>query len=926
MQKISLNGIWDIRIDPEENGLAECWAAEPIKAETQLVVPGCVQQLDFYNEQFPAIHDKRNSFLGTYFLEKIVPLSKEQVAQRVRLCFQGVLPTSHLWINGVYVNKNIMGLNQVYLDITEYIKEGDNRITVAITEQYTSLVLGMRYNETAWSGIFSEPYIEIGGAMRIIDEYISFKDGVAAVCGSIINDGDDFAGTIDITVDKISVSAKVEIKNGETQEFSVPVDVKGLPRWSYRNPALVDVKIACAGTEKTFKTGVREITTTKERILINGEPTFFKGTGSEYFSPTICPVTQRELLLQRYNAIKAYGFNFFRCHTHVPTEEEMCIADELGVMLCVEFGLITNFNKTLPYDLGLDMWKNFIRQSRKHPSIVIYCGGNEGSQFLVDNQIYRNRAKMCYKLVKENTNNQLCIVTFGMQSEVPEIPNDFETPHLWSENFKWAYDGLTDIPWDDLARINKDKPCVIHEYGKFGVWPSRKEEADTTLPLGIKPDFATQAYDWLKRNGLEHLEDKLVKNSRKFTNRIDRTILEDARRQPYVSGYALWTFFRRTFCNAGLSDDLGINLNGDTEMFKNGCNAEVAILMERGFLDRAIPCNIEQSVGITISNFSEGTTDGTLKIALTCDGKEITSTSLNCKLDAGVTEEQTKFVFNVPKEYNKKKLELKAEYTFANGESRNSWEFWAFDTSAEDKIIYLHIEELSVYRAIKKIFPKAQRLSSVDSIIIGCRSWREQQLVDTASKTPETLIIADVYDDVVKGCVENGNKVLLLDSGKLPSEWMQPNICDNLSDERDTVRFFTGFRACWWSGNLVTNIDDNNPLLGDFPQDGYCDLHFYDMVHTARSVKIKDLENVFGKPAETVISCIAKIPAQALPESIFQDPNAIKEQDVIKAPTFDGREQGYLLKFGDKVALTTLKLSDNPAGIGLLKNLVEQMY
>ena len=925
MEKITLNGIWDIRIDPEENGLAEHWAAEPIKAETQIPIPGCVQQLDFYNEQFPPIHDKRNSFLGTHFLEKIVSLTKEQAAQRVRICFQGVLPTCHLWINGEYVNKNIMGLNKIYLDITEYVKEGDNRITVAITEQYTSLVLGLRYNELAWAGIYSECYLEIGGAMRIVDEYISFKDGEAAVCGSIINDGEDFAGDIDITVDKLSVTAKIAVKSGEKKEFCVPIDATDLPRWSYRHPSLFDVKIVCAGTEKTFKTGLRDITMNKERIFINGEPTFFKGTGSEFFSPSICSVSKRDILLGRHNAIKAYGFNFFRYHTHVPTEEELCVADELGLMVSIEFGLITNFNKTLPYDLGLEMWEKYILQTRKHPSLLVYCAGNEGSQFLVDNRIYRNRATAAYNLVKKNTNNQLCIITFGMQSEVPEIPNDFETPHLWSESFKWAYDGLTDIPWDDLARINKDKPCVIHEYGKFGVWPSRKEEADTTLADGMMPDHATQAYDWLKRNGLEHLEEKLVKNSRKQANRLDRTALEEARRQPYVSGYALWTFFRRTYCNAGLSDDLGINLNGETELFTQGCNADVAILMERGFMDRAIPCGIEQSVGITISNFSEGTTDGVLKIALTCDGKEITSTSLNCKLDAGVTQEQTKFIFTVPKEYNKKKLALKADYTFANGESHNSWDFWSFDTTAEDKIVYLHTQDITLYRALKKVFPKAQRLSSVDSIIIGCRSWREQQLVQTASLTPETLIIADVYDDVVKGCIENGNKVLILDDGKLPDEWMQPPVYEDLTGDRDTGRFYNNFRACWGSGNLVSIIDDNNPLLGDFPQDGYCDFHFYDMVHTARSMKIKDLENIFGKPAEKVISSIAKVRAVALPESIFQDPNAIKEQDIIKVPTFNGREQGYLLKFGDKVAVTTLKLSDNPAGIGLLKNLVEQM-
>lgn len=46
-----------------------------------------------------------------------------------------------------------------------------------------------------------------------------------------------------------------------------------------------------------------------------------------------------------------------------------------------------------------------------------------------------------------------------------------------------------------------------------------------------------------------------------------------------------------------------------------------------------------------------------------------------------------------------------------------------------------------------------QRLSSVDSVIIGCRSWNHPTLAQTAENDKNTLIIADVYDDVIKDCI-----------------------------------------------------------------------------------------------------------------------------------------------------------------------------
>lgn len=74
--KISLNGKWCTKIDPEENGLAANWPSVPLESELKIQVPGCIQQDDGLAEQYPPHDDLRNGYKGTFFMEKTVELPR----------------------------------------------------------------------------------------------------------------------------------------------------------------------------------------------------------------------------------------------------------------------------------------------------------------------------------------------------------------------------------------------------------------------------------------------------------------------------------------------------------------------------------------------------------------------------------------------------------------------------------------------------------------------------------------------------------------------------------------------------------------------------------------------------------------------------------------------------------------------------------
>lgn len=930
---ISLNGEWKLKLDKDENGLAENWAAAPLAGEDRIQVPGCVQSIDAFAEEFPPHNDMRNGYLGTFFIEKTFTAPALSAGERVRLTLGAVMPCGHVWINGHYIEKHRFSVCRSVVDITDFITAGENRITVAVVEQYTGLNTGMRFSGADWSGIYSDSYIEIGAAVSFSEVYVSMvSDACGRLCGRLHNAGTaGVSGTVQAALGDMGFTFPVTVPAGKSVDFAVEIDVSGLPKWSYREPNLLPLRLALADTyghtaEYNDSIGLRKITVEGHNICVNGQPTFFAGAGSEYYSIQICALNDKNILRRRFQALKDHGFNFYRCHTHLPTEEALAVADEMGIMLDVEFGLVSNFNKTTPFKTGLEMLKAYIRQTRRHPSLFIYCLGNEGSQLMVDSVIERNRAKAGYQVIKENTTEQFAIIAFGMQGELPELPNDLETPHLWSDNFLWGYDGLTDIPWDYLEQTTGGKPCIIHEYGKFGVWPSVEEERRlAAIPRGVKPDFGTQARLALEEMGCSEKEQIFIENSRKLCGICTRTILEEARRQPYVSGYALWLFFRRANGNAGVCTDDGVVYDGDPLIYKNGCNAEVALLMDRGFKNRTFAAGITEQVTVTLSNYSVADVAGGLRLTLRCGDTVIAEQQAAVEMPCGKTAAVASLLFTSGAECTGQRLEFTAELQSGGAViSKNTWDFWCFSAAPNPDVrAFLHLEDLTTERLIKKAFPKAARLSSVDSVVIGCRSWRDPKEAQTATAFPETVVVSDRYDAVIRECYEKGVKVLLIDNGRLPEKWIIPPISDQLG-ERDTGRFYSSFRAGWDKGNLLTVIE-KDALLGDFPCEQFCDLQFYDMLQGARSVYPGVLRDTFGTAPKTVIEAVAKVPVRAENDVIVQDPNAIKEQTGRKKRSFNAREQGYLLKMEDgekRLCVCTLKLTDNIAGLDLLKNIL----
>lgn|GEM_PF-3382801 len=872
-ETMDLAGRWKLKVDPRDQGMAEQWAATPLASDLTVPVPGCIQRVDDLAETYPPGHGPHNGYLGTAWMERAFALGQVASANRTWLKFGGIGPAAHVWLNGRYVGYHGHGLVAVKWDVTDLVQPGaENHATVAIIEQDAGLLGGMRFEDLMWSGLYRTVEIEMTHAAHIEEVYLQpnveterlrisariHNDGQAAV--SLIphlevttwRDGNTVAKQ---TADALTVAA------GGVEAISFEVAVPGIRLWTTDDPflhvAALSVETDAAPLDAVAtRFGMRAFGAAGVGLHLNGRPFMARGTGGEYFSPTISPLTERPIIEGRYLALKDLGFNFHRCHTYVPTDEELDAADEIGLLLSTEVSVVSNFNRVTPFDEGLVELREHIVQTRNHPSVGVYCLGNETSQLYIFSELERERARRGYAAIKEAAPDTPAMIGFGVQGERPELPNDIESPHLWSDHFTWAYDGLADVPWRFLAPLLAQRPCIMHEYGKYTVWPDPAAD-ELYRRAGLLETPGRQGRTLLEEAGLGQLEPRVLANSRRLAWLCHRIAIEQARRQPGVDGYTLWSGWRVGGACMGFVDDLGLRPDFDPELIRKTCNAAVAILIDRDFEGRTLRCGEVVEIELTISNFGDADIENAgIAWRLEADGQALAEGRLDpvaCPL--GQNRPVGRVRFHVPWREGAARAVLSARLdTGAETIAGNRWDFWIFPLARGrfDAPLVYDIEDPLFARRLHHALPGSARLIDFDSVIRGCRVWTGTDLEDDLKRFPRAVLISERWTDRVELWLREGGNVLLLDTERLPEPWYPQPTGEGEPARCDQNRLFAPFRTGWDQGNAATIVGDH-PALGDFPHEGFCDLQFFAMIQGSRPLNTAPIRALRQDAAHTVI-------------------------------------------------------------------------
>ncbi|MCP3739554.1 glycoside hydrolase family 2 TIM barrel-domain containing protein [Rossellomorea sp. BNER] len=396
---------------------------------------------------------------GIYF--KDLTLKELEEDEKMILKFNGVDSAFDLYVNGQHVGFSKVSRMPSEFDLTKYVLNGNNRLTVRVYQFSDGTYLE---DQDMWwfSGIFRSVELFRINHHTLEDVYIEtlpdeeYKNFTLKLAGSFFTDR-----VKKINVKVINQENKVDeffidVKDGKFQAFRKMYHPL---LWNAETPNLykVTLEYSFSNAEKEIiplQFGVRSIDIINNEIRLNGKRVFFNGVNRHDFNPKMGRTVTYEDMLQDVLLMKKNNINAVRT-SHYPTNDifyDLC--DHYGLYVIDEADLECHgFENTGNYNWLSDneMWENqyveravrMVKRDRNHPSIIMWSLGNEAGAG-------RNFSAM-YNAIKEIDSTRI-------------VHYEGDRIAAYSDVYSTMYTrlkALEEIGKDDEGR----KPHILCEYG-----------------------------------------------------------------------------------------------------------------------------------------------------------------------------------------------------------------------------------------------------------------------------------------------------------------------------------------------------------------------------------------------------------------------------------------------------------------------------
>ncbi len=749
------------------------------------------------------------NIIGTFFYRR--RFTWESTQQQTTLFFTGVQNTVFVWINDLFLGSHEGYSTPFEMEIPEgMLQDGENEIILSVSNHRLH-----GYGGEIVSGLTSRAANECTGGITGDVELRSYCSPLRDVSVRVWDDCSRM--DVRLYMEAYQESCKVPAcswalydgdkirkegicKNGRDFTF----ETEGLEFWSPENPKLYRLKIECGKASFFRQLGIRKLKADGVHFRLNNLPYYLRGICEHgYYPETIHPNHDSSYYRKVIRKVKNLGFNFIRFHTCIPEEEYMQAADELGILLHVE----------CPNNTTLSEWKQIVNFCRRHPSVVIYCCGNE----LLMDEAFIEYLKECAEIVHENTDAlfspmsalrglEYFFVEPDQECELQEKPfrhhpRRLEAAGAFSDMFSSYTNGYhsyfsldTDPEKIDSWSTCYKKPRVSHEICIDGTYTNLDlKDRYRGLRVG-KTEMFSSIEHHLEEKGVLKKAPLYFKNSSEWQRRVRKYCFEAVRRCRNMAGFdflgPIDTHWHTFGYDVGMMNEFYELKPGETVRNVRMYNS-ATVLLNNLFRRTNFACGESLECDILVSHYGkEDLRNALLTIRLYLGEKVLKRSEVSIdRVKNGVVSNLYHICFILPE--IEKPSEMKLSVMLDGGEvfAENEWELY--------------------------LFPKAE---------------------PDRKKTGDLVISRGMQTEELTALLRDGKRVLLLGS--------QP-FCQLPISFRIALAGRT-------SGNLATVIQDH-PVLRDMPQDGFCSWQFSDLLEGAAAVCF-EADSVIFDPIIEVVS------------------------------------------------------------------------
>ena len=474
---LNLNGEWDFALDLSASG-QERGLPEGAGFDRKITVPFAPES------SLSGIGFK--DFIRSAWYKRTFTIPAAWQGKRILLHFEACDHTASVWINGRQAGGHSGGYTPFTLDITGYLRPGENMVVVEAFDDTRSGLqpigkqsdrfasYGCSYTRT--TGLWQTVWLEPVAATHIL-KY------------TVAPDVDNAEARIAVTLSQSPAEGRIRLRvtrQGRTEFEAVkkaaPIvtfvaGLKNPALWGIGRPNLYDIEIAyekgAAVEDKVAGYfGLRKFEVRGRRFYLNNAPLFLRTVLDQGFYPDgIYTAPSDEALKRDIELAMSFGFDGARLHQRVFERRFLYWADRLGYLVWGEFA-----------DWGLELgkpeaalvldreWSEAVERDINHPSLIGWCPLNERW-----GENYPGLIANLFALTKRLDPARPAIDASGGYHEAPPDVYDAHNYDQNAASLKKAFDGLLESP--PVVYVNGNvkrhtayagQPYFVSEYG--GIW------------------------------------------------------------------------------------------------------------------------------------------------------------------------------------------------------------------------------------------------------------------------------------------------------------------------------------------------------------------------------------------------------------------------------------------------------------------------
>lgn len=389
---LSLNGLWNFRFDPQDEGIPDGW------------------QNGFTDQKIlvPFSYESKAGGIGTTEACRIVWYSREEEfphrdGSRVLLNFEGADYRIRVWINGIPVGEHEGGYTRFTFDITFALKETANTVVCRIEDSFsTTQSRGKQrwlkdnydcwYTQTTgiWKDVWAEEvsptHIDTVHFTPLYDENSVEIEYELSGCQNSQTPEENLEFETLITFGDFIVYSGIDKVIRETGSKKISLihdEIKWKVRyWCPKSPHLYDVRVRLYKDGKVIDEagsyfGLRKISTDSGRIKLNNMDFYLKMILDQgYWEDTLLTPPDEDALKFDIQKILEYGYNGVRKHQKIEDERFYYWADVMGLLVWCEAPSFYEFHDRSIRSFTAE-WSEIVKQYYNHPSIITWVPFNE---------------------------------------------------------------------------------------------------------------------------------------------------------------------------------------------------------------------------------------------------------------------------------------------------------------------------------------------------------------------------------------------------------------------------------------------------------------------------------------------------------------------------------------------------------------------